>query len=224
MLAAGLEALPEPMTPLDVAALDGFLCGVLVQPRPPPRARWLPLLFADDGQALPAPAELDRLGGFIDRRYAELQTAIAGRQWFDPWVFADEEARHAADDESGVDTVASGGARVGHDTGAETETETDAVEADADAIATAVSPWVVGLAGALAAFPALLAEPSDELDQALAAAFRFLDPEELEDAAGLFAAIEMLEPASSLEEAVEGLTRSVLLLADIGAALRPGRV
>ena len=33
-LGALLDALPAPLEPLDESALDGFLCGVLLQPRP----------------------------------------------------------------------------------------------------------------------------------------------------------------------------------------------
>jgi uncharacterized protein len=41
------------------------------------------------------------------------------------------------------------------------------------------------------------------------------DPDDLEDADELLAVIETLEPPARLEEAVEDLVRSVLLLADI---------
>ena len=41
-LQALLDALPAPLEPLDVSMVDGYLCGVLLQPQPVPAARWLP--------------------------------------------------------------------------------------------------------------------------------------------------------------------------------------
>jgi uncharacterized protein len=86
-LQALLDAVPEPLDPLDVMAIDGFLCGVVLQPAPPPPAAWLPTITDIDGRPLPAgfaPEELLRL---VQRRHAEIERAITQRQWFDPWVF-----------------------------------------------------------------------------------------------------------------------------------------
>ena len=55
-----LDELPAPLQPLDVSALDGFLCGVLLQPRPLPPTRWLPHVFDIDGRAPPAGARCGR--------------------------------------------------------------------------------------------------------------------------------------------------------------------
>src|SRR5687768_4445668 len=35
-----LDAVPAPLQPLDASMLDGFLCGVLVQPQRIPESRW----------------------------------------------------------------------------------------------------------------------------------------------------------------------------------------
>ena len=35
-----LDSVPTPLEPLDVSMLDGFLCAVLLQPRPVPAAQW----------------------------------------------------------------------------------------------------------------------------------------------------------------------------------------
>jgi uncharacterized protein len=40
-LEALLDALPQPLEPPDISALDGFLVGVLLQPEPVSAARWL---------------------------------------------------------------------------------------------------------------------------------------------------------------------------------------
>ncbi len=86
-LEALLDALPPPLEPLDLSALDGFLVGVLLQPRVIARERWLRHVTDLDGRAPPPGLKLDTLHGLVQRRHAELERAIAGRQWFDPWVF-----------------------------------------------------------------------------------------------------------------------------------------
>ena len=86
-LEALLDALPPPFEPLDLSALDGFLVGVLLQPRTLPPERWLRHVADVDGRPLPAAMKLDSLHGLVLRRHAELERAIAARQWFDPWVF-----------------------------------------------------------------------------------------------------------------------------------------
>ena len=86
-LGALLDALPAPLEPLDESALDGFLCGVLLQPRPVPAAQWEPCVTDIEGRPAPAGPALDELRGLARRRHAELDRAIGQRQWFDPWIF-----------------------------------------------------------------------------------------------------------------------------------------
>jgi uncharacterized protein len=86
-LEALLDALPEPLQPLDVSALDGFLCGVLLQPRRVDPAHWLPLVTDLDARPAPAGAALQELHVLVQRRHGELDRAIAQRQWFDPWIY-----------------------------------------------------------------------------------------------------------------------------------------
>jgi uncharacterized protein len=100
-LQALLDRVPAPLEPLDVSMLDGYLCGVLVQPVRVPASRWLPYLTDADARALPASFDATRLHTLAQRRHAELDDAIARRQWFDPWVFelqADDEDEPAAPD------------------------------------------------------------------------------------------------------------------------------
>jgi uncharacterized protein len=87
-----LDALPEPLEPMDVSALDGYLAGVLVQPVRPPDAEWLPLITDLQGRAPPPGAATDELHALVRRRYAAVDRAIERRDWFDPWVFDGEEA------------------------------------------------------------------------------------------------------------------------------------
>ena len=82
-----LDAVPAPLEPLDVSALDGFLCGVIVQPRRIAVERWRPYVTDGDGRALPPGFDARRLLALVARREAELRAAIERRDWFDPWVF-----------------------------------------------------------------------------------------------------------------------------------------
>ena len=86
-LEAFLDALPPPLAPLDLCALDGFLVGVLLQPFPIAPARWQRYVPDAEGRPLPQGLKLDELFALVKRRHAELDRAIAARQWFDPWVF-----------------------------------------------------------------------------------------------------------------------------------------
>jgi uncharacterized protein len=82
-----LDQLPPPLDPLDLSSLDGFLIGVLLQPRLIAPDRWLRYVFDVDGRAPPAGTDVDLLRSLVLRRHAELDRAVAARQWFDPWIF-----------------------------------------------------------------------------------------------------------------------------------------
>ena len=82
-----LGDLPEPLQPPDVSALDGYLCGVLLQPRPVAAAQWLPWVSDVEGRPAAASPTLQELHGLVLRRHAELERAIAQRDWFDPWIY-----------------------------------------------------------------------------------------------------------------------------------------
>jgi len=206
-LQALLDTVPAPLEALDVSMLDGFLCGVLLQPEAVPPMRWLPHITDIDGRALPARFDASRLQSLARRRHAELDDAITRRQWFDPWVF---ELDDEAGDERG-DEPASGGKAfkdfadpADDEEGASTPSGTDAVY-----------PWVAGFATALELFPGLMALDADALTEPLALLYRHFDAEDLEDAEDLLAEIETLEPPADLSEAVEELVRATLLLADV---------
>ena len=65
-----LDAVPAPLEPLDVSMLDGYLCGVLLQPRPVPVERWLPHVTDVDGRPLPAGFDAGALHALVRRRHA----------------------------------------------------------------------------------------------------------------------------------------------------------
>ena len=82
-----LDALPAPLQPMDVSALDGYLCGVLLQPRRVIESLWLAHVADIDGGEAPAGAARDELHALVRRRHAEIDAAIGARQWFDPWIY-----------------------------------------------------------------------------------------------------------------------------------------
>lgn len=184
-----LDSVPAPLEPLDVSMLDGFLCGVLVQPGTPAPARWLAQVTDIDGRALPRGFDATRLHELVLRRHAQLERAIARREWFDPWVF---------------ELV---------------EDENDAAPGSEGSAVQAVFPWVAGFAAAMHAYPALMAGPAQALTEPLAMLYRHLDPDDLEDAAELLETIDELAPLPDLAHAVEDLVRATLLLADVGRPL-----
>ncbi len=180
-----LDGLPAPLQPLDVSALDGYLCGVLLQPQRVPDARWLPHVADIDGRPAPAGPALDELQALARRRHAELDAAIGQRQWFDPWIYP------PADDEEGEDG------------------ESDTPPSDT------VMPWLAGFATATHLFPALTDHPHPDLVEPLALLFMHFDPDDLEDADALVAVIQTLEPPSDLAEAVQDIVRALMLMADV---------
>jgi uncharacterized protein len=186
-----LDAVPAPLQPLDVSALDGFLCGVLLQPRPVPAARWLPYVSDLDGRDAPPGPARDELQALVLRRHAELNTAIEGRQWFDPWIYQLDDPDAADDD-----------------------------VADEASPADCVLPWTAGFAAAMELFPELMALDNPELVEPLALLFMHFDPQDLEDADALIAVIETLEPPSDLAEAVQDVVRALMLVADVSRPRR----
>jgi uncharacterized protein len=82
-----LDRIPAPAEPLDVMMLDGYLCGVLLQPKPVPEGQWWRHVVDADGRAIPLGFDDEPLRALVRRRHAQLDTAIRERQWFDPWVF-----------------------------------------------------------------------------------------------------------------------------------------
>lgn len=106
-LQAELDRVPAPLEPLDASMLDGYLCGVLLQPQRIAEARWWPHVIDVDGRAPPSSFDATRLQVLVRRRHAELDAAIERRDWFDPWVFElDREGDgEDGDDDSGTDAV-----------------------------------------------------------------------------------------------------------------------
>jgi len=90
-LQALLDSLPASHEALDVVMIDGYLCGVLLQPRPVPESAWLAPVVDVDGKPAPTAFAMPRLAALLARRHAELNGAIERRDWFDPWVYQLED-------------------------------------------------------------------------------------------------------------------------------------
>ena len=194
-----LARIPDDREPLDVAMLDGYLVGVLLQPDVVLPSAWMPRVFAADGAegALPDADEARRASELVTRRHNELAAFITAREAFDPIVFEFEDV--------------SGAPITGR-----------------DAII-ALAPWAGGFVNALNAFPglALAAEHDDDLASLLSAILRHLPadpdaPQELRDElareqAGLDAEV----PLRDLDEAIDDLVDNILDIAEITQPNRP---
>ena len=87
-----LDSLPATLEPLDTVMIDGYLCGVLLQPQAVPEQRWLAHIADVDGRKPPTRFDFALMRALVHRRYVELNQAISQRQWFDPWVYQLDEA------------------------------------------------------------------------------------------------------------------------------------
>lgn len=96
-LQALLERIPAPLEPLDVSMIDGYLCGVLLQPTPIPPNRWMPRVFDVDERKLPHGLDVAPIQSAVEARHAELAQAIARRDWFDPWIYELDESTTASE-------------------------------------------------------------------------------------------------------------------------------
>lgn len=195
-----LAATPEPLQPVDAVMLDGFLCGVIVQPVLLETATWLPHVFDFDGQPLPDdvdPAWLARTTALIQRRHAALNRAMAEDGWFDPLIleFDDEHPREAPP-EGEVDPLA-----------------------DLPEVSQAVMPWVAGFQHAALCFPDLGEMPDDAVMTALARLYRHL-PVETDQEREVVATLDREHPLKTLDDAIEELVVTVADLYDLTGELR----
>ncbi len=196
-----LGAIPDDRDPLDVAMLDGYLVGVLLQPEVMMPSAWLPLVFDAQAreQALADEAQARRAIELIMRRYNELAACLAAREPFDPIVFELE-------DDAGAPLVGKAGIA-------------------------ALAPWAAGFTNALSAFPGLQEayERDEELASAFVGILRHL-PDDFDANASERAELaqERLEierdvPLADLDEAIDELVVCVLEAADIARPNKPAR-
>ncbi len=208
-----LLATPEPLQPLDVVMLDGYLCGVLVQPVLVEPERWLPPIFDLDGSPLPVehdPVWFARTCELVQRRHAALNRAMVEDGWFDPLILD-------LDDEAAGDAEAASGAAGGEPDEA-TESEVgdaaDAAFAQVGPVSRPLVPWVAGFHHATECFPDLLDLPHDDIDLALARLYRHLPPH-TDDEREIVATLDREHPLADLDAAIEELVVTVADLADL---------
>jgi len=188
-----LARTPEPLEPLDAVMLDGYLCGVLVQPVLLEPAAWLPHVF--DFDATPLPDDVDaawhqRTTALILRRYRALNHAMVEDGWFDPLVLEpDPDAASASDD------------------------------APSNPISQSLMPWVAGFQHAALCFPDLMEMPDDAVMNALARLWRHL-PAETPEEREVLATLEREHPLATLDDAMEDL---VVTVADLYELTREAR-
>ncbi len=146
-LDALLAAIPEPLDPLDAVMLDGFLCGVLVQPVLVDVDEWLPFVFDAGGhrwgEAEPGP-EQRRARALVLRRHAAINRSLAERGDFDPLLL--EPSKDDVDEQE---------------------------RAAADPVGAMLSPWVAGFEQAVQLLPALTELDDPQVRAALARVLAF---------------------------------------------------
>jgi uncharacterized protein len=184
-----LEQTPGGLDAMDVAMLDGYLCGVLVQPTLLQPADWLPHVFDSEAKPLPADTDPDwraRTEQLIERRLAGLRKAIAEDGWFDPIVLQLDGAEEAPDADPAFTALPE------H--------------------SKALVPFASGFITALNAFPdGLISFVDDAAVEAMDRIARHLpcsDDEERE----VMAELDRQIPLTNLDEAVEDLVLAVVEL------------
>ncbi|TMH10692.1 MAG: UPF0149 family protein [Betaproteobacteria bacterium] len=195
-----LAATPEPLEPCDAVMLDGFLCGVLVQPVLIEPAAWMPHVFDFEGQPLPDDADaawLERTQALILRRHAALNRAMVEDGWFNPLILE-------FDDEHPMQPPADGGP--------------DPM-AGLSPISQALMPWVAGFQHAALCFPDLAEMDDDAVMNALARLYRHL-PAETDEEREVVATLLREHPLATLDDAIEELVVTVADLADLTSESR----
>jgi uncharacterized protein len=192
-LAGLLDATPAPLQPLDLPMLDGYLAGVLVQPRLVPNDEWLPPLFDFERRPLPEgtdPAWLARCSLLIERRRAALNAGIADAGFFDPVVIDAEQLPPAS--------------------------EYDAVQSP---VSRALLPWCTGFQWAQDCFPGLEEGADDAVAAALSRIYRHLPPQDDADRE-LVATLDREQPLKDLDGAIDDLVQATVELWDLTSKAR----
>ncbi|WP_374593572.1 UPF0149 family protein [Aquabacterium sp.] len=188
-----LAAVPAPFEAMDAVMLDGYLCGILVQPVHIESAQWWGPIFGESGETLGAdtpdwhPAKHERLVSLVTRRKEALHRAIVEDGWFDPIVPVIED-----DDGNPV-------------------TGKEAFEG--------LGYWVAGFEWALANFTALEEMGREGVPDLLDSLWRHL-PAQDETQQAMTKALDDEHPLRNMDEAIEALVFDVIDLAHIGITER----
>jgi uncharacterized protein len=188
-----LAQTPEPLEPLDVVMLDGYLCGVIVQPRLIGVDEWLPGVFDVEGRVLPGDADAGWLAetrALLERRHAALNRALAEEGGFDPLLH-----EHLELPEEGDPALR------------------DALR-EMPEHSRVLMPWIGGFQHAAITFPDLMDLPDDAVQTELMGLYRHLPPETDEERA-LLATMERDAPLADVDEAIEDMVVHVANLWDL---------
>jgi len=212
-----LGSVPEPLEPLDAVMLDGFLCGVIVQPALIEDSVWLPYVFDSGGhrwgEAEPSP-EQRRARTLVLRRKAALTRSIAEFGSFDPFILEAGPADGAEDGpEEPTDDAQAAVDAAPADAPAASEPVSD------DPIVEALLPWVAGFEQATHLFPGLIELTIPAVATTLARLFRFL-PAEGEDELATLAVLARERPLPTLDAAVAEVVACVAELHDLTEPIR----
>jgi uncharacterized protein len=235
-----LAATPEPLEPLDAVMLDGYLCGVIVQPVLLEPATWLAHVFDFDGRPLPDAVDarwLERTRSLILRRHAVLNRSLDEDGWFDPLVIEEPLADEPGGDLESAAAAGLGNAAAGEggsaaaadgeggDPGgapaddAADERDESAGQVGLDTVSRALMPWVAGFQHACAAFPDLDEMDDDTVHAALARLYRHL-PAETDEERELVETMRREAPLADIDAAVEDMVAAVADLYDVTREIR----
>ncbi|MDN3919334.1 UPF0149 family protein [Roseateles violae] len=199
-----LATTPAPLQALDASMLDGYLCGVLVQPRLIDSDEWLPNIFDYDGGVLPDDVDaawLARIRELVERRHAALNRSLVEDGWFDPVVLDLDEPSAEPEEPPPAD----------EDAEAAQARQTYAAMSP---ISRTLMPWVAGFQHACLCFPELSEIDDQAVMAALARLYRHL-PAETDEEKEVVATLDREHPLKDLDDAIEELIVSVADLADL---------
>ena len=193
-----LQQAPEPLQPLDVVSLDGYLCAVAVQPRIVAPADWLAHALDTDGSRWP-PAGLDeawlaRVRALMQRRFEALVRGLSEEGGFDPVVSDLQAAGPTPDDPA--------------EEGAEGVTE-EAPDEEIAALPEHSRPlvyWASGFLYGAQTFEGLMDHPDDAVHLAISRILRHLPPQTEEDralVAELNEQVPLRDDTHAIEDTVE---------------------
>jgi len=203
-----LASTPDPLNPLDASMLDGYLCGVLVQPRLIDIEEWLPPIFDYDGGLLPEsvdPSWLGRIRELVARRHGALNRQMVEDGWFDPVVLDLDEESREPETPAADETPEAAAARESYEA--------------LGPISRTLMPWVAGFQHAALCFPELSELPDDAVHAAMARLYRHL-PAETAEEKEIVATLNREHPLKDIDDAIEELVLSVADISDLTEELR----
>jgi uncharacterized protein len=202
---------PQPLQPLDAVMLDGFLCGVTVQPRLLEPSDWLPFVYHFEGSVALDDVAADwraKCEPLILRRQAALNRSLHEDGWFDPLVLEPDDENEGVPAAGAPGSGPEGEAAAGNAPAADDDLE------GLSPVSRPLMPWVAGFQYACACFPELSELADDDVMAALSRVYRHL-PAETDEEREIVETLDREQPLADLDEAIEDLVNAVADLADL---------